>query len=122
MKMLWNEPAKENVPWFPYSTIHWEDAVLGWLRYMGVWPEKGQDYWQCEYNDVHHFFDISIFECWLPGHGSDPANVIKAMRAYLQGSGLDYQEHSTFRWDNHKQRPGVRFWIFAEDHPQKRKR
>jgi hypothetical protein len=84
---------------------------------MGVWPEIDPEHWKCEYNSVYHFFDITIFECWLPGHGA-PDAVITAMRAYLEQSELDWQEHSTFTWDNGKQRPGVRFWIQAEDHPR----
>lgn len=117
MRLVWNEPSKINVPWYPYSTSHWEQAILGWLNYMGVWPEKSRDYWQCEYNYLYHFFDIHIFECWLPGHGK-PDEVIRTMREYLGHSDLDWNEHSSFRWDNGKQRPGVRFWIQAEDHPR----
>lgn len=118
MKLIWNEPSKTNVTWYDYSSIHWDEAVIGWLKYMGVWPKMGPEYWRCEYNYVYHFFEIHIYECWLPGCGG-PDTVILSMRNYLQQSGLDWEEHSTFRWDNGKQRSGVRFRIQAEDHPRK---
>ena len=120
MKFIWNEPVKPHTPWYQGSTNSWEQAVRGWLNYMGVWPERGRDYWECDYNPLYHFFDIYIYECWLDGHG-EPDRVIKAMRAYLQSTTLDWTEYPTFKWDNGKQRPGVRFWIQAEDFPNKRK-
>ena len=119
MRLVWNEPFEVNFPWYDYSRLHWKEPLIGWLNYMGVFPKKDSDHFDCSYNYVHHFFDIYIYECWLPGHG-EPDAVIKAMRKYLQSTTLDWQEHSTYRWDNGKQRPGVRFWIQAENYPRKR--
>lgn len=109
MKLVWNEPS---------NNMHWEQAVRGWLNCMGVYFEPGREHWICEYNYVHHFFDIHIYECWLPNRG-EPDAAIKSMRDYLENSDLIWEEFPTYRWDNGKQRPGVRFWVFAEDFQRK---
>jgi hypothetical protein len=114
MRLLWNEPPP-NTPDADFPKLYWERAVKGWLSYMGVSPHDDQQHWRCEYNYCYHFFDITIYECWLPGNGK-PDHVIQDMRSYLQSTNLQWSEHSTYTWDNHKQRPGVRFWIQAEDH------
>ena len=48
------------------------------------------------------FFDIHIFECWLPNR-DEPDAAIKSMRDYLENSDLIWEEFSTYQWDNGKQ-------------------
>lgn len=115
MKFIWNEPTKIESPYYPYPKLHWQEAVVGWLRYNGVWPIRDNDHWVCDYNYIYHFFDITIFECWLTGHGA-PDHTIKAMQNYLKNSNLSWKESNTWTWDNGKERPGKRFWIYAEDY------
>jgi hypothetical protein len=123
MKFIWNEPPRGKPPYHQFPAgVHWQEAILGWLHYKGVWPEKNEferHHWQIEYNYVWHFYDIYIYECWLPRCAVESrGRAISQMREYLKGSGLDWQEHATHTWDAGKLRPGVRFWIQAEDYPR----
>lgn len=119
MKFIWSEPEKDNssknLGIAAYPKLWWEKPVKSWLNYNGVWPENGKDYCRIDYNYCYHFFDITIYECWLSGHGNKD-QVIKAMINYLHSSNLNWKMHDTFIWDNGKERPGKRFWIIAEDY------
>lgn len=120
MKFIWNEPEKGEPPFDRLPRIHWDAALLGWLNYNGVWPERSlRQHWECSYNYNYHFFDMTIYECWLPGHG-EPDRAIRAMRDYLSKSNLKWKQMSTFAWDNGSQRPGVRFWVYAEDYQKEK--
>jgi len=116
MKFIWNAPDPK------FLQYNWEQAIVGWLNCNGVWFHRDPQHWECSYNDFHHFYDISIYECWLPGNGAHDSSI-RSMREYLRNSGLDWQESPTFKWDDLNtdkalKRPGVRFWIQAEDHPR----
>ena len=120
MKFIWNEPKK-----MPESDCHWPEGnwtapVIAWLNYNNVNPKIDRDHWDISYNYVWHFYDISIFECWLPGNGRHPRVAIDAMTKYLESTNLDCSlSTATWRWDDGKTRPGVRFFIQAEDFPKK---
>lgn len=102
--------------------MFWEKPVIAWLNYNGVWPKVDKDHFSIEYNYFHHFFEIQIFECWLPGDG-EPDRVINKMREFLGNSTLTWREGrkgETWRWDKDENgravsRPGVKFTIKAED-------
>lgn len=90
------------------------------MNYNEVYPKIDRDHWDIHYNYVWHFYDIQIFECWIPGNGRHPRVAIDAMIKYLESTNLDWSlSTSTWRWDKEKIRPGVEFFIQAEDFPKK---
>jgi hypothetical protein len=125
MNFTWNEP--KNVAKHPHSKYPkslWDLLVIAWLNYNNVWPHTDRSHLKVHYNYVYHFFDITIFECHLPGNGH-PRSVIENMIKYLSGTNLQWTMHDSFTWDNHnsperKKRDGVRFLIQAEDFPCRR--
>jgi len=116
MKFIWNEPEKHPDPEAYFPKGNWTAPVIAWLNYNNVYPKIDRDHWDISYNYVWHLYDISIFECWIPGNGRHPRVAIDAMIKYLESTNLKWSmSKDTWRWDNKKCRPGVRFFIYAED-------
>ena len=121
MRFIWNEPEKHPDPLHNYpKNLYWTDAIDGWLKSQGVWLGKLEynvPVWEMSYNYCYHFYDIRIFDQSNNGHPRDD------MRRYLQETNLDWTETDTFRWslatEERKQIQGSRFWIQAEDFPNK---
>jgi hypothetical protein len=129
MNFIWNEPIKAEKNNYPKESL-WDNLVIAWLNYNGVWPHIDSDHLRISYNYRYHFFDITIFECHKPGNGH-PKLQIENMSSYLLGSKLDWGYNSTFRWDiktddegkeNYEKVDGVRFWIQAENFPNERQK
>lgn len=114
MNFIWSEPPKDPCGRFPQ--IFWEEPVMGWLHFNGVWPAKNtyeRKFYSLEYNYAHHFYDIHIYEDGRPGCG--PARMaIDQMITFLTNSKLKWTQYDTHQWVNSISVPGVRFWIERE--------
>ncbi len=116
MKFIWNEPEKHPNPEGDFPKGNWTAPVIAWLNYNNVYPKIDKDHFEISYNYVWHFYDISIFECWIPGNGRNPREAIDTMTKYLESTNLKWFKNiNTWRWEGKKIRPGARFWIYAED-------
>lgn len=121
MKFIWNEPERASELSLS-PRLFWQKPVIAWLNYNDVWPHTDRDHFGITYNYFHHIFEISIYECWLPGNGK-PDRAIDQMIDFLSNSELKWSrchKGETWRWDRDKDgspvtRPGVKFTIKAED-------
>lgn len=123
MKFVWSAPPKHSDK-STYPKIHWDQPILGWLRFNGVWPEPNtyeNKYFEMSYNYCYGFFDITIYEHEANCGKGEPNRVIEAMRAYLSSTLLKWREFDDYRWSEAKDEKGerkrilgVRFWIEAE--------
>jgi hypothetical protein len=119
MRFIWNEPAPHINADGRKGHLRqrfWERAVKGWLESQGVWLGDSRENCIFEYNDVHHFYDITVFE--QECYGKDTQTPIKKFREYLKNSHLDWCESGTWRVEGTSHVDGVRFWIYAEDFPR----
>lgn len=116
MEFRWTAPKKaENGSSFD---LWWKKLIIWWLRYNNVWFDDNPDHFKLSYNDLHHFFYLTIYEHQktMP---SCPRSPIEKMREYLKASELRWTEDMTWRWDEDgTNRAGVRFVIEAEEASQ----
>lgn len=122
---IWNNPRTE-----PHKPLNYNE--LGYLipdsyydprnllKFSGCGLHADHKQWDLYYNFVYHFYDLTIYESWVPG--TEPRGAIDRMTAYLKTSGLTWKADSAaWVWDTDASgkkvmRPGIRFWIYAEDH------
>ena len=93
MQFIWNEPKKHPNSECYFPEGNWTAPVIAWLNYNNVYPKIDLDHWAISYNYVWHFYDISIFECHLPGHGINPRLAIEKMEDYLKGTDLKWEKN-----------------------------
>jgi hypothetical protein len=115
MKFIWNEPKPDpsSNKTLPYPQIFWDHAILGWLESNRVFlgEKYNHKHYEIHYNYMYHFFDIYVYD------QSNNHGIRKTFKDYLSTTKLNWTEISTFRWENHNQIEGSRFWIQAEDFP-----
>jgi len=104
--MIFTEPVK-NSPGF----ISWHLGKLfkAYLNYHDVWIGEEQIDFTITYNEVHKFYDVSLFH--IRGDNEKAPHIEKAIRILKENGALIRHEESTWRWENRVKIKGKRFWI-----------
>jgi hypothetical protein len=107
MKLIFTRPHKDKSGEF--SSFWIGSALKGYLQYRNIFIGNQPIDFDISYNDLYHFYDISLFE--ISGNIGCPGEHIEETIKILVDDGWNVNISSTWRWEGKKQIKGKRLWI-----------
>lgn len=99
-----------------FSKLFMADLLTAYFKYHGVFIGEGKNQIWVDYNDLYHFYDISLFE--LVGNRDTTRHFQEAIKLLkYHGHTISYVTPS-WRWEHQQDAPsknikGIRFFVDA---------